>query len=148
MENVKLKFLFKTPLKFRAQAKDFKMGDSSITGYPVAVTIYEHGDSIYHPGIRLDYDQRTQDLKLYKNKSTFKATPFKDSYHKIEILADAIYWNLADTVLHFTNISAKNEVAAYFDSFDNFQLKRYAQLARALSFSSAANGNQLCLSKK
>ena len=35
---------------------------------------------------------------------------------------------MADTVLRFTNISAKNEVAAYFDSFDNFQLKRYAQL--------------------
>ena len=124
----KIEVSFQDALKFRALAKDFKIGDSSITGYPVAVTIYEHGDSIYHPGIRLNYDQKSQDLKLYKNHSAFKATPFKDSYHKIEILADAIYWNLADTVLSFTNISAKNEVAAYFDSFDNFQLKRYAQL--------------------
>ena len=71
----KIEVSFQDTLKFRAQAKDFEMGDSSITGYPVAVTIYEHGDSIYHPGIRLNYDQKTQDLKLYKNKSKFKATP-------------------------------------------------------------------------
>lgn len=130
----KIEVSFQDTLKFRAASRDFEMGDSTIVGYPVAVTIYEHGDSIYHPGVRLDFEQNTQDLKLYKNKSAFKATPFKDSYHQIEILADAVYWNLADTVLRFTNISAKNEVSAYFDSFDNFQLKRYAQLQGLYSF--------------
>lgn len=127
-ENCKIEVSFQDMLKFRARAKDFTIGDSSITGYPVAITIYEQNDSIYHPGTRLDYNQKTKELKLYKNKGVFKNAPFKDSYHKLEILADAIFWNLSDTLLHFTNISAKNEIPAYFDSYDNFQLKRYAQL--------------------
>ena len=113
---------------FRAVARDFAITDSTILGYPVKVVVYQGEDSISHPGVRLDYNRNSQDLRLYKNKSKFKSTPFQDSFHRVEILADAMQWNLNDTVIHFNNISAKNEVPAYFDSYENFQLKRYAQL--------------------
>ena len=135
-------------VKFKANAKDFSMGDSLIVGYPVSIRVYEHEDSIFHPGVRLNFNQNNQELKLYKSKSVFKSSPFVDSFHKLEIMADAMYWTLDDSIIAFTNISAKNEVPAYFESFDNFQLKKYAQLQGLYPFHPLQMVTNYALKKK
>lgn len=115
-------------LKFRTQSKHFILGDSVITGQPASITIYQNRDSIYHPGLRFKFDKRSQELKVFKDKSTFKYAPFTDSYHKLDIYLDAIFWNLDDSVMHMTVFNGKQETFGYFESMNNFELKTYVQL--------------------
>ncbi len=115
-------------LKFRTQAKHFILGDSVITGRPASIVIYQGQDSIYHPGVRFKFDKRTQELKVFKDKSTFKYAPFTDSYHQLNIFLDALFWNLNDSLINMTIFNAKQETFAYFESMHSFELKEYIQL--------------------
>lgn len=120
--------------KFRAIAQNFIFRDSLIIGEPVKITIYIKNDSIYHNGLRLKYDRKTDELKVFKNKSAFKHSPFVDTYHNMEIQVDALFWNLNDTLVHMSNISAKHQVPAQFVSKEFFRRINYTQVKGLLPF--------------
>lgn len=122
--------------RFKARAKFFVMEDSMITANSVITSVYFGKDSLYHPGTRLNYNRNNKLLRLYKNDGGFKNAAFEDSYHHLEILVDALYWTLGDSTISMTMLTAKTESAAYFESFDNYQLKKYAQLKGLYRFHS------------
>lgn len=114
--------------RFKARAKFFVMEDSMITANSVVTSVYFGKDSLYHPGTRLNYNRNNRRLRLYKNDGGFKNAAFEDSYHNLEILIDALYWTLGDSTISMSMLTAKTESPAYFESYDNYQLKKYAQL--------------------
>lgn len=120
--------------KLTARARSFQLGDSVITAQPVNTTIYIRNDSITHPGLMMKYDKRTDEVKLYKNKTNFKNTPFVDTYHQMELYVDAILWTLSDTLLNLTNVTAKNYVPARFESELFYQKLRFTQIKGLLPF--------------
>lgn len=120
--------------KFNARARFFKLGDSLITSSPVEVKLYQGKDSIYHPGVRLKYDQKNNDLRLYKKGTGFESTPFVNTYHALDMDVDAIYWTLSDSVIHFTQVNAKHEVPAFFKSKEIFERSEFIQLKGIYSF--------------
>lgn len=120
--------------KITARARSFQIGDSVITGQPVNTTVYIKNDSITHPGLMMRFDKRTNEVKLYKNKTNFKNTPFVDTYHQMELYADAIIWTLSDTLLNITNVTAKNYVPARFESELFYKKLRYTQIKGLLPF--------------
>ncbi|MCP4521666.1 MAG: hypothetical protein GY827_08260, partial [Cytophagales bacterium] len=115
-------------LKFRSKAQHFVLSDSIIHAEPASIVIYQGNDSIFHPGVLLDFNRNTEDLKIYREKSHFKYSPYVDTYHEMDMDIDAIYWNLSDTVMNFTMVNARQLIPAYFDSKDNYQLQKYVQL--------------------
>lgn len=122
--------------RFKARAKFFVMEDSLITANSVVTSVYFGKDSLYHPGTELNYNRNNKLLRLYKDDGGFKNAAFEDSYHKLEILIDALYWTLGDSTINMTMLSAKTESPAYFESFDNYQLKKYVQLKGLYRFHS------------
>ncbi len=113
---------------FVAKAKFFDLTEGSITSHPTAVTIYFGEDSITHPSVRLKFNCASGDLQLFKNKSIYRNTPFKDSYHAMEIDVDAIKWNIKDTSIYFRTVSGKQHVTSYFSSINYFSKKRFSHL--------------------
>ncbi|MCU0415726.1 MAG: hypothetical protein MUE33_00955 [Cytophagaceae bacterium] len=105
----------------------FQLGDSSITADYCKTIIYMNNDSIYHPGTVFKYSKSQNRLRLTKTNG-FRMAPFLDSYHKIEITADACIWNINSDTIDFNIVNARNEIAATFESQDYYSLQKYAQL--------------------
>jgi len=120
--------------KFRSRAKFFIMEDSMITARPTNISVYFAQDSIYHPGTSFSYDRLNKKLTLHKDKGGFKNAFFEDTYHHINILIDALYWNLSDSVIDMTMLYAKSVAPAFIESWDNYQFKKYAQLKGIYNF--------------
>ncbi len=129
-----LEIFYEGEKKLKAKARRFIFGDSVITAQPVSCTIYIKSDSITHPGLMLRYQMKDNFIKLYKNKTKFKNSPFVDSYHNMEIYTDAILWELSDTLLNLTNVTAKNYVPARFESELFYQKLRYTQIKGLFPF--------------
>lgn len=120
---------------FRTSSKRFELTDSLITSPLASVSVYLGGDSLFHPSIKLQYNRRMMFLRTGKvEKGGFRDTPYADGYHKMEILSDAMYWDLNKGKIDFYILSGKNVVPAIFESFDYFDPERYAGLSSQFGF--------------
>jgi len=84
--------------KFEASSKqEFIFSDSLITNPLTQVRIFMRGnDSLYidHIGAQLRYNIGTGLLRARKERHEYRYTPFFDSYHRMEIFADYVEWNV------------------------------------------------------
>ncbi|MCC2546177.1 hypothetical protein LJY25_06950 [Hymenobacter sp. BT175] len=115
--------------KFRATSGAYVLGDSVITAARAAVTIFEDkSDSLTHPGVKLKYSKPRQLLQLAREEGLYKTTPYYDSYHQMEITTELLTWPLRTPYINFSIITAKNQVAANFESREFYTNTRYQQL--------------------
>ncbi len=115
---------------------NFEISDSLITSNTCTATIYfAENDSIYHPAVKLKFNQKTKNFQLSKTeKSGFKDMSYLDSHHKLYITADALHWNIGSDKLDFKILSAKNLIPATFESFDYYNAESYNNMASSYNF--------------
>jgi hypothetical protein len=63
------------------------------------VTVYLGGDSIYHPNVKLRFDQATGQLSLSRENKGATSSPFYSTYHRLETSPDELSWNINDSVM-------------------------------------------------
>ena len=110
-----------------AVSNRFQLGDSIIKSNFTGISIYQGTDSIYHPGAVFKYNKSTSQLRLTKTAG-FRAAPFIDSYHKLEITADALVWDMNTDKIVFEIINARGQIAAVFESQEYFSEQKYSKL--------------------
>jgi hypothetical protein len=123
-------------IAFKISSRKFEIGDSLITAPAATFVGYFAGnDSIYHPSGKLIYDRKQQVLRLSKvDNGGFKEAAYADSYHKLEISADAMRWSLKDHKVDFYILVAKNVVPALFESFDYYNPERFNKISENFNF--------------
>ncbi|WP_324673123.1 hypothetical protein [Hymenobacter sp. GOD-10R] len=115
--------------KFRAASRAYTLGDSIITADRASVTIFQDkADSLTHPGVKLKYAKRGEVLQLTRESGLYKATPYVDSYHQMEITTEMLTWPLRTPYIDFAILTAKNQVTANFESKDFYTNTRYQQI--------------------
>lgn len=128
-----IKILKNNEVKVRAISNRFQLGDTLITGDYTKLVIYQGTDSIYHPGTIFKYNKNSELLRLTKSNG-YRMAPFLDSYHKLEITADALTWNLNEDIINFKIINGRTEIAALFESQEYYELNKYARLKGIYQF--------------
>lgn len=136
-----IKILKDGEVKVKAISNRFQLGDSLITSDYTKLVIYQGidsvthqaEDSIYHPGTILKYNKNSELLRLTKTNG-YRMAPFLDSYHKLEITADALTWNLNEDKIDFKIINGRTEIAALFESQEYYELAKYARLKGIYQF--------------
>ncbi|MDX2002794.1 MAG: hypothetical protein SFW35_10205 [Chitinophagales bacterium] len=83
-------------------------------------SLYMGQDSIYHPGMTLRYRMEKKELTLLTGQDGIAASPFYDSYHKQEIKADMIVWNLNDPEISIKMIGSTGKEPVTFTSTNYF----------------------------
>ncbi|SMG42931.1 hypothetical protein SAMN05661096_02952 [Marivirga sericea] len=120
--------------KFRAESREFIYEDSTFVSDLSSVSIYQRKDSIYHPGLSLDYRVNENSLNLLKNKGNFKNTPFYASYFNMDFTADKLSWDMDSSVVEISILIAGNRVPALFESAEYFNEYRYNSLSGLYKF--------------
>jgi hypothetical protein len=128
-----IKVLKDNEVKIKAVSNRFQLGDSLITSDYTKLVIYQGEDSIYHPGTILKYNKNRELLRVTKTNG-YRMAPFIDSYHKLEITADALIWDLNSDKIAFNIINGRTEVPAEFESQNFYELAKYAQLKGLYQF--------------
>jgi len=125
-EHLQQLFIFaerKPMVKINAPA--FSFHPELIVAQNASITIYLYTDlevdSIYHPFADFNYNPTTTDLWVTRNIHGLGRTPFYDSYHKLEIRADAIFWKMNTPIIEFREPMYQNlDKSAFFQSQDFF----------------------------
>ena len=124
-------------LFFKKDGKDFVVANSQsfiispdrINSGMASITIYHDNDSIYHPGLQLKYMDDKKELSFNKDERVTATSPWYDSYHKIEIYCEALYWKVGEPKISFEMMKGPSkESKAVFESSNYYSMHRYEKL--------------------
>ncbi|QRR02921.1 hypothetical protein [Dyadobacter sandarakinus] len=126
---------YKDKPAFRAQSKKFMLKDSAISSSLTSFTMPLGSDSLYHPGVTLNYNDDEGLLKLGRaDKTDFAPLPYQDSYHKMNIWAQAMRWKFPNDKVEFLRIDGKQVVPVKLESFDYFKKEKFRDIAKEFGF--------------
>lgn len=112
-----------------AKSKIFIIRPDRINSSQASITIYYETDSIYHPGLQMKYLDENKELSFSKDERVATVSPWFDSYHKIEIYCEALYWKLGDPRISFEMMKGPSKNSkAVFESSSYYSLHRYEKL--------------------
>ncbi|MCG8321226.1 MAG: hypothetical protein MI921_17115 [Cytophagales bacterium] len=120
--------------KFRSKAFRYFMSDSLVEADIASVVIYQNGDSITHPAIRIKYNFLNNHLVVLKDQGRYKYAPFFASYFNMDVTADMIKWDLNSDSLDISILNARSQISAYFESREYFNPDRFGEMAGIYKF--------------
>jgi hypothetical protein len=120
-------------LVLKASANSFSFSEKSILSDQAAVSIYLSKDSIFHPGLSFNYTVETRKLLLFQDLKGMNRATFTDSYHQIDIDAEALTWNLDSTTISFRKTSGMSEAIADFKSVNFYSEGEYEAIGGVTS---------------
>lgn len=90
----------------------------------------ESGDSIYHPGVNVNYDFEKNKVLLARGRTGIGQAPFNDSYHKLDIYAPIISWDRTGNDIEFAYEfgSSQDQRVAKFESQAYFNEQLYQEI--------------------
>ena len=111
-----------------ARSKSFIIKTDKILSERAEITMPLGEDSIYHPGIKLNYNVEDEKLVLTRGQEGSGRSPFFNTFHRIEMDFEALYWKLPEGVMEMKNITANTDSKATFESEHYFDEFRYDRL--------------------
>ena len=114
-----------------ALSPSFIIRSDGFSSSGASVTIRLLADSIVHTNKLLDFDSRRRELRLTSdNQNMLTRAPYLDSYHKIGIYSEQLYWNMRKDVLNFNAPFGSSESEAIFESINFFNQDMFDGLMR------------------
>jgi len=113
----------------RIEGKLFIIRDQRLTSDGVKMRIKLENDSIIHNSVAMQYDNNTREFVFYSADKQAKFAPFSDSYHKVCIYSEAMFWVVDGNFLKFKKLMPNiNESKAFFRSYRYFRYSEWERL--------------------
>lgn len=91
--------------------------------------IFIENDSIFHPAIQVRYNLANNELVMNRGEEGLSQSPFYNTYHRLDMYNEAIYWNLNEDVMSLEGLKGmRTKSEALFESFDFFSAYRFDRL--------------------
>lgn len=93
-----------------AKSEKVYIGEENIRIDRAESTLYlRSGDSIYHPGVNLTYDFKTDAIAMTRSENGIGQAAFQDSYHQVDIYVPKLVWELGGDDLIFAHQFGKSQ---------------------------------------
>lgn len=120
--------------KLKIVSRKLVFQDSSMSAERARLVIYSKFDSIYHPAVRLRYNQKNNTLVVQKDKGGFRNTPYVATANKMNFTADILSWKLDQDSIYFSTLLARNEVPLIFQSNEYYDRNTFPSLSGLYNF--------------
>lgn len=120
--------------RFKVTSHELDFKDSVITSESARLIIYSKFDSIYHPGVKIRFDARTNNLLVQKEAGGFRNTPFVSTANNINFTADILSWNINQDSIYFSTLLARHEVPLFFQSNEYYDQNTFRELQGLYDF--------------
>ena len=124
----KLIFKYNDKEFLTAEAINFTINEEEISSNKSKIKFYLENDSITHPGLVFKYVNKSGEITLIRGDRGIAASPFYNSYHKLDMFFEALYWKVGDPEMKFAPLFGSTDISARFDSHDFFDRNIYDQL--------------------
>lgn len=129
IDNLARVIFFKDGKEFcKSESINFVINSRDISSEKASVSFYIEKDSITHPGLEFKYTNKDQKLTLIRGGEGLALSPFYNSYHKLEMFFEALYWKVGDPIMNFGILFGSSDSSASFHSYDYFDLNTYERL--------------------
>lgn len=103
------------------QSIHYLFKDETVRANDARVNVYVEEDSIYHPSANFYYNETTSQVLISRPKYGVGRSPFFDSYHKMDITAESLSWDISTSKIEFKPMTgATNQSSATFESQNFF----------------------------
>jgi hypothetical protein len=110
-------------------SRNFVIRTDRLVSPRTSVAIYLDADSIYHPGLQLRYIDENREISLVRSSEGASASPYYNSYHKVDMYVEAIYYQMDADSLSFEMMRGiKQQSLAVFESSNFYAEERYNRL--------------------
>ncbi len=115
------------------RSKTFSISKEKISGNQASVTMILEEDSIFHPGIQFKYLTENKEVSLLRIGDGTAKTPFFNSYHKLDMYFEALYWKTNEDYLRIAmakgsaNSRALFKSASYFSTAESDAIRGLAE---------------------
>ncbi|MBM77940.1 MAG: hypothetical protein CL846_05620 [Crocinitomicaceae bacterium] len=108
-----------------AEAFSFIINEDEIFSQKTRVRFKIDEDSITHPAVNLNYSNKIKKVTLSTGQDGVSAAPFYNSYHKLDMYIQALYWKVGDPIIDLGSVFGSTDISAHFDSQNFFDIKLY-----------------------
>lgn len=123
-----IEFIRDDTLFLKAYSESFSIRTDKILSTQAGVSIYLDKDSITHPGLNFKYLFDKKLVTLYKENSGIAITPYRNSYHNLEMDFEVLNWKTDQPILEFTNLFGGTKTDALFTSSDYFKEELFKKI--------------------
>ena len=97
-------------------APGFIMSPSSIESTKTEVNITLAYDALTHPGLTFRYDDKKRRIELTRGPKGIEKAKYRDSYHKVNIDAELVQWDIDGGKLYLTQVDGAPVKTIYIES--------------------------------
>lgn len=126
--NALLKFKRKDTLFLVASSKSFIIRPDQITASRASVQFLNGKDSIFHPGLVFKFSTTTRQVTLIRDEQGMALAPYYDSYHKLDMYFEALYWKLDENFIDMKRLLGSSATQANFESNDYYREIRFYKI--------------------
>ncbi len=110
-------------------SRNFVIRPDRLVSTRASVAIYLDADSIYHPGLQVRYIDENHEISLVRSSEGASASPYYNSFHKVDMYVEAIYYRMDSDSLSFEMLRGINrQNVAVFESSNFYAEERYNRL--------------------
>lgn len=113
----------------KTASKSYTIRKDRVSSNFASISIFWKEDSIYHPGLELKYIDITKELTLIRGLNDLSLSPFFDTYHKLDLYFEALYWKMDKSSIDFSMIKVPGRTSqAFFESANYYSEARFTKL--------------------
>ncbi|MFM9027236.1 MAG: hypothetical protein ACKOQ6_04515, partial [Bacteroidota bacterium] len=113
---------------FIASSKSIVIKKDRLTSDNASITFILGEDSIYHPSVTLKYMLDLKELTLISGQEGKSQSPYFDTFHKMDLYFDGLYWKTDQPVIDMKMISGAGQSKAVFESANYFRKSKFEQM--------------------
>ncbi|MDA3942341.1 MAG: hypothetical protein PF694_02235 [Bacteroidetes bacterium] len=116
-------------IQVRLESVEFVLNENKIFSEHVSANVSLENDSVFHPNAQMRYDDLLRRLILFRSEKGVADSPFFDSYHKLDLHLEALYWNIDEKLIQFKQLEGmRSESAGYLESVNFFSAADFSSL--------------------
>jgi hypothetical protein len=122
-------FRYKGKEAVKVAAASFTIRPDRFSSQKASVVIYLDKDSIYHPGLEVEFKNDTRELAMYTVKEGTGQSRFFNTYHGVDIAGEELHWNMEQGKIKLSTSSGMSGASeSYFESRDYYSKARFDQM--------------------
>ncbi|HON18986.1 MAG TPA: hypothetical protein PK990_07450 [Salinivirgaceae bacterium] len=114
----------------RCMSEEYTFTKDKVYSDFAIISIYLDQDSIYHPGIKMQFFVQPREVYLLQDNdlANMSRASYYDSYHMLEFRAELLTWKLDQHNVFFTRMLGTQSSKAIFESYNYFAADRFFKL--------------------
>ncbi len=112
----------------RATSKAFVIKKDKIVSDRARMAMYYEGDSIWHPGLQINYQVDGGKVAFTRDRESVGMSPFYDSYHHMDLHVESISWKMGEEVMEMRNITGGGDSEVTFESENFYEERRFDRM--------------------